>query len=82
MLGDVQSPGEPAPGGRALPDAVLDNVPTLIARVDREERYTYVNRAYAEWVGRTAGDIVGRTVADIHAPDIYANMSAHLRQGR
>jgi PAS domain S-box-containing protein len=46
--------------GEAQFRAVLDNIPTRIALLDRERRHWYVNRDYAAFVGRPPEEIVGR----------------------
>lgn len=35
---------------------ISDSIPFLIAHVDKDERYIFANRAYAEWVGLTHGN--------------------------
>ena len=36
--------------------AVLDEIPARVSYIDRARRHTYVNREYAEFVGRPAAD--------------------------
>ncbi len=40
---------------------ITDSVPALISYVDRELRYGFVNRAYAEWFGVAPEEVIGRT---------------------
>jgi PAS domain S-box-containing protein len=44
---------------------IVDGVPALIAYVDAQLRYVYVNKAYADWYGRSRADLVGRHVSDV-----------------
>jgi len=44
---------------------VMDHLPALIAYVDRERRYRFVNRAYERWFGKRREDVVGRTLAEV-----------------
>jgi PAS domain S-box-containing protein len=50
---------------------VIDQVPALIAYVDRDERYVYVNRGYETWFGRPAEAVRGKHVRDIVGPEPY-----------
>lgn len=58
----------------------------MAAAKDTEGRYVYVNRGFAERVGRRTRDIVGRTVDDLFAPELassYADQDAEvLRTGK
>lgn len=65
-------------------EVITDNLPVLIAYVDSEERYKFVNRQCREWYALTAADIIDRRVADIH-PDTYARFAEwfdRVKQGR
>lgn len=65
-------------------ELITDNLPVLIAYVDSEERYKFVNRQCRQWYARTAADIIDRRVADIH-PDNYARFAERfdrVKQGR
>lgn len=50
---------------------VTSGVPTLIAHVDRNQRYLYVNARYAAWVGRPECEIIGATVREVIGEEIY-----------
>ncbi|HJV52713.1 MAG TPA: PAS domain-containing protein [Noviherbaspirillum sp.] len=43
---------------------ITDAVPLLIAYIDAEERYRFVNAAYEPWFGRPRAEIVGRNLRD------------------
>jgi PAS domain S-box-containing protein len=44
---------------------VAQNVPGLVARIDRDGRYRFVNTAYTERFGRTADEILGRSTHEL-----------------
>lgn len=50
---------------------VNDALPVMIAYVDRDERYGYVNARYCEWVRRSRGDIIGKTISSVHNEQLY-----------
>ena len=50
---------------------VANGIPMLIAHVDKKQRYLYVNRAYADWVGRPEDQIIGKTVQEIMPKETY-----------
>jgi PAS domain S-box-containing protein len=53
---------------------VADTVPTLIARMDIEQRCVFANEAFLNWHGRTSADTIGRHISEILGPDAYAQM--------
>ena len=63
---------------------IADNLPALIAYLDADERYKFVNKCCGEWYARAPEDIIGRQVADIHRETyaIFANRIRHVREGR
>jgi PAS domain S-box-containing protein len=50
---------------------VTDHASVLLAQVDREHRYKFVNRAYAERYGREVKDVIGRHVTEIVGEKAY-----------
>lgn len=59
-------------------DMVIDNAPAMIAAADENFRYRYVNRSYAEFIGRAPADLVGKYVPDI-LTDASPQTLQHLR---
>ena len=47
--------------------AVADALPIMIGFIDREERYSFVNRALADWFERPRKDILGRRMSDMRS---------------
>jgi prevent-host-death family protein len=58
---------------------IADNLPVLIAYVDADERYKFVNRRCCEWYARAPEDILETRVEGIHR-DIYASFEARFRR--
>jgi PAS domain S-box-containing protein len=50
-------------------EAIIDNSPDPIFIKDRDSRYVMVNRAYADYVGRSKDEIPGRTDYDFYPKD-------------
>ena len=58
--------------------AIADNMPALIAHIDRNERYLFVNAMGANIFGIDIDDMVGRTVREVRGDEIYAVMQPHI----
>lgn len=58
---------------------LTDQLPALIAYVDTEERYRFVNRAQVEWTRLRRFELLGRRIGDIADPAIYARLAPHIR---
>ncbi|MDO9549834.1 MAG: PAS domain S-box protein [Methanoregula sp.] len=50
---------------------VMDGVPALLAYVDADMRYVYVNKAYADWYGLTKEEIIGKQIRDLLTEEVY-----------
>lgn len=57
---------------------VTDNAPVLLVRTDRQHRYTFVNRAYAERNGYTQQAMIGLRVIDVVGEAAYATFKPHM----
>ena len=53
---------------------ITDNMPALIAHIDRDERYLFVNAMGADIFGIDVDAMVGRTVREVRGESIYAQM--------
>ena len=80
--GAVESPAgvkakDPGPASRPAPPdfaqvlGIADAMPTPIALLDRDRRYTFCNRAFADFFEMPRSDILGRDVADLLGPEVY-----------
>ncbi len=71
----------PSIGGiEAAPVGLLDHVPLLIASVDQNLRYSYVNRKYGELFGLPPGRIQGRLVRDVLGPKRFRVIKGHIEK--
>ena len=59
---------------------ILDSIPAMVAYVDRDQRYRYANRVYAEWFETTPEAIVGQTIAEVVGAEAYAQIETHLER--
>jgi PAS domain S-box-containing protein len=64
--------------GEQLIRLVADNVPMLIAYIDRNQRYRFVNRVTERWMNRTASDFIGRTVSEMLPAAFRARSKPHI----
>ncbi len=58
--------------------ALADNVPVFIARVDAGRRYLFANRAYEDHLGIPAAQVVGRTMAEVHGEAAYETVRPYV----
>jgi len=59
---------------------ITDNVPAVIAHIDANERYTFVNGYVREVTGQSPEEMVGKTVAEIRGPLLYATLKPHIER--
>lgn len=57
---------------------VTDNAPVLLVRVDRDHRFTFVNRAYAERNGYSAEGMLGLHIVEVIGEEAYAAFRHYL----
>jgi two-component system, chemotaxis family, CheB/CheR fusion protein len=57
---------------------VTDHAPVLLAHCDRERRYRFVNRGYAERFGLTPEQVIGRTIPEVVGHEAYASFRQHV----
>lgn len=57
-----------------------NHLPFLIAHCDREIRFKYVNRAYAERLGMEPASLVGRTAEEVLGADAVRVLSPHIER--
>jgi PAS domain S-box-containing protein len=69
---------EAAQTARDLLALITDNLPPLIAYIDREFRYRLNNRAYEEWFGLSREEITGKTVEEVLGPDAWNALKPHM----
>lgn len=59
---------------------VTDNTPVLLSYLDRDERFIFANRAYAEMIGLDPESMVGRQARDVLGEKEYARVSPAVRR--
>jgi two-component system cell cycle sensor histidine kinase/response regulator CckA len=69
ILERKQAEGAQRASGELLTN-VINSTPSFVFATDRRHRYTFVNDAYAGFVGRPAADIIGRTHQDLFSPEM------------
>ncbi|EAW37541.1 PAS domain S-box protein [Lyngbya sp. PCC 8106] len=57
---------------------ITDAVPALIAYVDREQRFRFVNRAYRDWFGYPPEKIIGQHLAEFIGETAYQYMKLNV----
>jgi PAS domain S-box-containing protein len=50
---------------RQQTELIVDTLPALLAYVDAEQRYLYVNQLYADWYGLSREEIIGKHVSEV-----------------
>ncbi|MEO7908863.1 MAG: PAS domain-containing protein, partial [Roseiflexaceae bacterium] len=63
---------------RALLQLVADVVPVLIAYVDTEQCYRFVNRKYLEWFGRSEEEIIGRQMRELFGGQLFTAIERYV----
>ncbi len=59
---------------------IADNVPAVIAHVDTEQRYTFINAFASQVMDAEAESSIGRTVEEARGPTVYALLKPHIAQ--
>jgi PAS domain S-box-containing protein len=57
---------------------ITDALPSLIAYVDRDLRYGFVNRAYVEWFNRPPAEILGKRVSEVVGDEAYDTILPYM----
>ena len=61
---------------------ITANVPVLIAYVDAEERFHFVNEYLRDALGIAPKKVIGRTLRDLLGDDVYGRLEAQMREVR
>lgn len=59
---------------------VTDHAPVLIAQCGTDYRYRFVNRQYAELLGRTPEQLVGRHPSEVLATEVYQRAAPYMAE--
>ncbi|MGC1309552.1 MAG: ATP-binding protein [Phormidesmis sp.] len=59
---------------------VTDNLPVLIAYVDRRQRYRFNNQVYEQWLGNSPADIDGKTLKSVMGAAYYQSVQPQIER--
>jgi PAS domain S-box-containing protein len=59
---------------------ITDTVPALIAYVDPDCRYRFVNRAFTRWFGKPVEQMLGQRVEEFVGETVYQYMRSHIEK--
>ena len=59
---------------------VTDAIPALIAHVDKEQRYRFVNLAYGSWYSRPRAEIIGQRIEEVMGEARYREIASYVDQ--
>ena len=59
---------------------ITDNIPAMVAFVDCDMRYRFVNRNYERWLGVKPEDMLGRTALEVYGEARYASLQQSLER--
>ena len=59
---------------------ITDNLPVLIAYLDREQRFRFNNRTHEEWFKVEQGAFFGRTTLEIFGAEAHGQIAADIEQ--
>jgi len=73
---------DPGNGGSqtADPHALMDLIPYPVAYINKNSRYEYANKAYAEWYGVAISNIIGKTAREFLRPEVYDEIKDHVKK--
>jgi PAS domain S-box-containing protein len=61
-------------------ELVISRTPLLLVRCSRDQRYVFVNRAAADFLGRPADEILGRPIVEIMGEAAVATILSHIER--
>ncbi|MES2099284.1 MAG: EAL domain-containing protein [Pseudomonadota bacterium] len=59
---------------------ITDNIPAMVAFVDTDQRYRFVNRNYQRWLGLKPEDMLGRTALEVYGEEHYSHLQPHIER--
>ena len=66
--------------GQEVLDLIASTAPVMLAYVDRDLRYRFVNRAYEKFFGRHRSEIIGNRVSDLVGASSYEQIGPLLQR--
>ncbi|MGA9921830.1 MAG: PAS domain-containing protein, partial [Isosphaeraceae bacterium] len=59
---------------------ITDSLPALIAHVDRDQRYQFVNRAYEHWFGLSPSQALGCAIREVLGEQLYRSVRPYVER--
>ncbi len=59
---------------------IMDGIPAHLAYLDNSARFVYVNKAYAEWLGKTKDDFPGKYLKDVAEESYYSKAEPYYKR--
>ncbi|MCX7919649.1 MAG: PAS domain-containing protein [bacterium] len=59
---------------------ITDGISGIIAYVDRNVRYQFVNKTYETWYGLTKNDMLGKSMREVWKPEVYSRIEPYIQQ--
>lgn len=63
-----------------LSSLILDNIPLLVAYLDKNQRYFYANVNYQQWIGKEQHHIIGQTKRAVIGDTAYQQVSPYIQR--
>ncbi len=60
---------------------ITDNLPVLIVRWDREQKYRFANRSAEQWYGLSASEIIGKTIPEVFGDRAHETVRWAIEKG-
>ena len=60
--------------------AIADNLPVLIAHIDGDGRFRFVNQTFKDWLGMEQATVLGRRMEDVMPPAWYEQRREYLHR--
>ena len=57
---------------------VTDNLPVLLSRFDRDQRFSMANKVYHDWLGIESASLLGRSLQDVYGERSYSAFRHHI----
>ncbi|MDR6537039.1 PAS domain-containing protein [Variovorax soli] len=59
---------------------ITDNLPALITYIDREQKITFANATYREWLGLDPAELLGRHIRDVAGVELYESRKSMIER--
>ena len=57
---------------------MTNNVPVVIAYIDKERRFRFINRSFEEWLGKKSGQILNHPVPEVLGQEVYQAIKGYM----